>query len=66
MNEKDKISKEEYIESCFDALESIRAILENNMMKKTTSDLLKAVEITHNITKEVYLLSEEKDGAENE
>lgn len=60
MNEKDKISKEEYIESCKDALESVKSVLENNLMKKTAGDLLKAIEITHNLSKEIYFLSQEK------
>lgn len=58
---KKKISKEEYLESCKDALESVRAVLDNNVMQKTTADLLKAIEITYNITKEVYLLSQENE-----
>lgn len=66
MNEKDKISKQEYLESLYDALESVKAVLNNNLIKKTTGDMLKAIEITHNITKEVYLLSKEKEGAEND
>lgn len=61
MNEKEKISKEKYLEHCKDALESVRAVLENNVMQKTTADLLKAIEITQNITKEVYLLSQENE-----
>lgn len=66
MNEKNKISKQEYLESLYDALESVKAVLNNNLIKKTTGDMLKVIEITHNITKEVYLLSKEKEGAENE
>lgn len=66
MNEKDKISKQEYLESLNDALESVKAVLNNNLIKKTAGDMLKAIEITYNITKEVYLLSQEKEGAENE
>ena len=65
MNEKDKISKQEYLESLYDALESVRAVLDNNLIKKTTGDMLKAIEITHKITKEVYLLSQAKEGDEN-
>lgn len=65
MNEKEKISKEEYLEKCKDALESVRSVLETNSIKKTAGDLLKAIEITHNITKDVYLLSQAKEGAEN-
>lgn len=61
MNKEDKISKEEYFESLYDALESVRSVLENNLIKKTASDMLKAIEITHNITKEVYLLSQENE-----
>lgn len=66
MNEEEKISTEEYLESCMDALESVKSVLENEVMKKTTGDLLKAIEITHNITKEIYRLSQEKEGAEND
>lgn len=61
MNKEDKISKEEYLESLYDALESVRSVLDNNLIKKTTGDMLKAIEITHNITKEVYLLSQENE-----
>lgn len=61
MNEKDKISKEEYLKSLYDALESVRSVLDNNLIKKTTGDMLKAIEITYSITKEVYLLSQENE-----
>ena len=61
MNKEEKISKQEYLESCQDALESVKAVLDNNLMHKTTADLLKAIEITHNITKEVYRLSQENE-----
>lgn len=61
MNKKDKISKEEYLESLYDALETVRAVLDDNLKIKTTGDWLKAIEITHNITKEVYLLSKENE-----
>lgn len=66
MNEKDKISKEEYLKSLCDALESVKSLLENNLIKKTTGDMLKAIEITYNITKEVYLLSQEKEGDQDD
>ena len=64
MNEEEKMSTEEYLESCKDALESVKSVLENDLMKKTAGDLLKAIEITHNLMKEIYLLSQEKEGAE--
>lgn len=66
MNEEVKMTTEEYLESCKDALESVKSVLENNMMKKTAGDFLKAIEITHNLMKEIYLLSQEKGDQDNE
>ena len=34
MNEEEKMSTEEYVESCKDALESVKSVLENDLMKK--------------------------------
>lgn len=66
MNENEKMSKEEYLESCKDALKSIQSVLENDLMKKTAGDLLKAIEITHNLMKEIYILSQEKGDQDDE
>ena len=61
MNEEEKMTTEEYLESCKDALESVKSVLENDLMKKTAGDLLKAIEITHTLMKEIYLLSQENE-----
>lgn len=41
MNEKNKISKQEYLESLYDALESVKAVLNNNLIKKLRAICLK-------------------------
>ena len=61
MNEEEKMSLDEYIESCKDALESLKAVLENPLLNKTAADFLKVIELTHDITKEVYYLSQENE-----
>lgn len=54
------ISKEEYFASCHDALESVQSVLKNPILKKSASDMLKAIEVTHMITKAFYEATNEK------
>lgn len=55
------ISKEEYFASCHDALESIQSVLKNPILKKSASDMLKAIEVTHMITKDCYEVTKEEE-----
>lgn len=55
------ISKEEYFASCHDALESIQSILKNPILKKSASDMLKAIEVTHMITKDCFEAAKEEE-----
>lgn len=55
------INKEEYFASCHDALESIQSVLKNPILKKSTSDMLKAIEVTHMITKDCYEVTKEEE-----
>lgn len=54
------ISKDEYFASCHDALESIQSVLKNPILKKSASDMLKAIEVTHMITKDFYEATKEE------
>lgn len=60
------INKEEYFASCHDALESIESILKNPLLKKSASDMLKAIEVTHMITKDFYEATNEKGENKND
>lgn len=55
------INKEEYFASCHDALESIQSVLQNPILKKSASDMLKAIEVTHMITKDFYEAAKEEE-----
>lgn len=61
ISEANRISDEEYEEHLNDTMNAINDIMNEPLIKKNAADLLKCIELTHEITKEMYYLSKENE-----
>lgn len=61
ISEANRMSDEEYEEHLNDTMNAINEIMNEPLIKKNAADLLKCIELTHEITKELYYLSKENE-----
>ena len=61
ISKENRITDEEYEEHLNDTMNSILEVMNEPLIKKSAADLLKCIELTHEITKELYYLSKENE-----
>ena len=57
ISKENRISDKEYEEHLNDTMNAINDIMNEPLIKKNAADLLKSLELTHEIIKELYYLS---------
>lgn len=61
ISKENRMTDQEYEEHLNDTMNSIKEVMEEPLIKKTAADMLKCIELTHEIMKEIYYLSKENE-----
>ena len=61
ISEENRMTDQEYEEHLNDTMKAINDVMEAEYIKKGAAEMLKAIELTYEITKELYYLSKENE-----
>lgn len=61
ISEENRISDKEYEEHLNECMNSINEIIDEPLIKKGAAEMLKCIELTHEIIKELYYLSKSNE-----